>query len=203
MTETIRKNSNRLQGYDYSQPGAYFATICACNRQNLFGEVVNDRMELNAAGIFARQCWQEIPQHFPGVVLDEFVIMPNHVHGIIIINNDKNGSVGVQHVEPLHESPHETLRLNGFQSIVCGSLGSIIRGFKSAVTRWFHANTQIKTVWQRNFYDHVVRDESEMNRIRMYIRQNLINWEHDRQNQQFIGRVTEPVAFYSFETWMI
>jgi len=195
MTKMIRKNSNRLQGYNYSQPGAYFATVCACNRQNLFGEVVNDRMELSAAGIFARQCWQEIPQHFPGVALDEFVIMPNHVQGIIIINNDKNGSVGVQHVEPG--------RLSNFQHVAPGSLGAIVRGFKSAVTRWFHANTQIKTVWQRNFYDHVVRDESEMNRIRMYIRQNPINWEHDRQNQQFIGRVTELVALYSFETWMI
>ena len=175
MTKMIRKNSNRLQGYNYSQPGAYFATVCACDRQNLFGEVVNDRMELSAAGIFARQCWQEIPQHFPGVALDEFVIMPNHVQGIIIINNDKNGSVGGQHVEPG--------RLSNFQHVAPGSLGAIVRGFKSAVTRWFHANTQIKTVWQRNFYDHVVRDESEMNRIRMYIRQNPINWEHDRQNQ--------------------
>ncbi|NCB40762.1 MAG: transposase, partial [Erysipelotrichia bacterium] len=116
---------------------------------------------------------QEIPQHFPGVALDEFVIMPNHVHGIIVINN-----------KPRH--------ISNFQHVAPGSLGVIVRGFKSAVTRWFHAHTQIKTVWPRNFYDHVVRDESELNRIRLYVQQNPARWEFDRLNQQSAGRVREP-----------
>jgi len=203
MTETIRKNSNRLHGYDYSQPGAYFATVCACNRQNLFGEVVNDRMELNDAGIFARQCWQEIPQHFPGVALDEFVVMPNHVHGIIMISNETivGESVGVQHVEPLRNNCPR--RISNFQHVAPGSLGAIVRGFKSAVTRWFHANTQIKTVWQRNFYDHVVRDESELNRIRLYVQQNPARWEFDRLNSNPLARLCEPSIIYGLETWMI
>ena len=203
MTETIRKNSNRLQGYDYSQPGAYFATVCVCNRQNLFGEIVNDRMELNNAGILTRQCWQEIPQHFPGVALDEFVVMPNHVHGIIVINDATivGESVGVQHVEPLRNNKPQ--HISNFQHVIPGSLGAIIRGFKSAVTRWFHVHTQIKTVWQRNFYDHVVRDDSELNRIRLYVQQNPARWEFDRLNQQSAGKVREHSIIYGHETWMI
>ncbi|EKD83365.1 MAG: hypothetical protein ACD_39C00726G0004 [uncultured bacterium] len=203
MTETIRKSSNRLQGYDYSQPGAYFTTVCASNRQNLFGEIVSDRMELNDAGFFARQCWQEIPKHFLGVTLDEFVVMPNHVHGIIVINNETivGKSVGVQHVEPLRNN--EPRRISNFQHVIPGSLGAIVRGFKSAVTRWFHVNTRIKTVWQRNFYDHVVRDDPELSRIRLYIRQNPAKWEFDRLNQQFSSRVGEPENPYCLETWMV
>jgi hypothetical protein len=81
-------------------------------------------------------------------------------------------------------------------------LSAIVRGFKSAVTRWFHANTLIKTVWQRNFYDHVVRDESELNRIRLYVQQNPARWEFDRLNQQFSSRVGEPENPYCLETWM-
>jgi REP element-mobilizing transposase RayT len=92
--------------HDYSQPGAYFVTICACGRKHLFGEIINNQMQLNDAGLFAQRYWQEILKHFDTVELDEYMIMPNHVHGIIIVksnNNDKN--VGVQHVEPLRE-PH-------------------------------------------------------------------------------------------------
>lgn len=197
MTEMIRKNSNRLPGYDYSLPGAYSVTICTCNRQHLFGKIDQGRMVLNDAGLFWQQCWQEIPQHFPGVALDEFVVMPNHVHGLIIIDNV---AVGVQHVEPLRNDGSQ--RLANFQYVIPGSLGAIVRGFKSAVTRWFHTNTQIKTVWQRNFHDHVVRDDPELNRIRTYICQNPAKWESDRLNKQFTGKLGESEAIYGFETWM-
>jgi hypothetical protein len=98
MTDKLRINPYRLVAYDYSQPGAYFVTICVEGRKNLFGEIIDDQMQLNDAGVFSQRCWQEIPQHFANVSLDEFVVMPNHVHGIIIINPGNN--LGVQHVEP-------------------------------------------------------------------------------------------------------
>ena len=179
------RRSIRLKGYDYSQPGWYFITIVVQNRQMLFGDVVNGEMVLNNAGRIADQCWREIPKHYPNVQLDEYVIMPNHVHGIIgIIMDDKNAgaknftNVGVQNFEPLRfESMH---RENKYQKIIPRSIGSIIRGFKIGVTKWFRQNTEIYTVWQRNYWDHIIRNEIELNRIRDYIINNPKNWNKDR-----------------------
>ena len=186
MQKDYRNNSYRLRGYDYSQPGFYFLTICTSNRQNLFGEITDNKMNLNNSGLFVEHCWKEISRHFSNIELDEYVIMPNHLHGIIVINPSNKGSVGVQHVEPLRNScakqncvPNQQ---RDYQKVVPGSLGAVVRGFKSAVTRWFHNYSKVKTVWQRNFYDHIVRDECELARIRLYIRQNPEKWQFDWQN---------------------
>ena len=225
MINDRRINSYRLRGHDYSQPGAYFVTICTSSRQNFFGEIADCQMRLNIAGIFAERCWQEIPKHFSTVGLDEFVIMPNHVHGLIIINHENTTPVEVQHTPTPVEVQHaptpvevqyiEPLRnVNfqrnvkpkqkaGYQHVIPGSVGAIIRCFKSAVTRWFHENTQIKTVWQRNFYDHIVRDESELYRIRLYIQQNPSKWSSDRQNKNRLKIVRETESIYQNEIWMI
>jgi REP element-mobilizing transposase RayT len=128
-------------------------------------------MILNEYGKIVQRCWLEIPQHFPNVRLDEFIIMPNHIHGIIVINND----VGVQNFEPLQ---------NKYQKIIPRSIGSIVRGFKIGVTKWFRENTNIYTVWQRNYYEHIIRNEKELNEIRKYIINNPLKWELDIENTE-------------------
>jgi putative transposase len=164
------RHSIRLKGYDYSQTGMYFITICVHDKVHLFGEIFNHKMILNSAGEIAKKCWLEIPNHYPNVILHEYVIMPNHVHGIIEIIN----AVGVQNFEPL--PPQK----NRYQKIIPCSIGSIIRGFKIGVTKWFHKNTNIIDLWQRNYYEHIIRNEKSHNNISEYIINNPINWQKDR-----------------------
>ncbi|MEJ5351784.1 MAG: transposase [Melioribacteraceae bacterium] len=174
--------------YDYSQPGAYFITICTHNRECLFGKINDGKMFLNDIGEIAKQCWFEIPNHFPNVSLDEFVIMPNHIHGIIILNDNMvdNGNnqnvdipnVGVQNFEPLRKK----MQQNQFQKIIPRSIGSIIRGFKIGVTKWCRQNTNIYTVWQRNYFEHIIRNDIALQRIRQYIVDNPMKWELDMEN---------------------
>ncbi|QKG80619.1 transposase [Tenuifilum thalassicum] len=177
------RHSIRLRGYDYSQAGAYFITICTQNRTCLFGNVVDGNMVLNDAGMVAQNCWLEIPKHFPNTTLDEFVIMPNHIHGIIVIN-----IVGANNHSPLQCSPqqqqnHSPLHLPQqtselFQS-PSRSIGSIVRGFKIGVTKWFRQDTDVYHVWQRNYYEHIVRNDDELNAIRQYIINNPLKWRDD------------------------
>jgi REP element-mobilizing transposase RayT len=171
------RRSIRLKDYDYSQQGTYFVTVCAQNRLSLFGCIAEEKMLLNDAGKFANKCWLEIPEHFPHVTLDEFIVMPNHIHGIIIIDTMDN--VGVQNFEPLHKQ-------NKYQQIIPKSIGSIIRGFKIGVTKWFRTNTNIYNVWQRNYYEHIIRNEDGLNRICEYIINNPIQWQFDRENPHHI-----------------
>ena len=162
------RRSIRLKGYDYCQVGAYFVTIVTQDRVCLFGAVVDGEMRLNDAGRMVAQCWQQIPAHFPHVELDEFVMMPNHVHGIIIV-------VGARHAVPLPER---------FGKPVSGSLPTIIRSFKSAATKRINElrGTTGTRVWQRNYYEHIIRDEQSWDRIREYIVNNPLQWELDRLN---------------------
>ena len=176
-----RRRSIRLRGYDYSQEGGYFVTICTKDRACLFGTIVENKMQLNEAGRFVDDCWKQIPTHFPRVILDEHTIMPNHVHGIIMIE----GNVGVQNLEPLQKSLREPTHEppeNKFQHIIPNSMGSIVRGFKIGVTKWFRQNTRVHVVWQRNFYEHIIRNDDSLHRIREYILYNPIRWATDRDN---------------------
>ncbi len=196
--QRYHRRSTRLMGYDYSKPGFYFVTICTKNRQNLFGEISNNLMDLNDAGKMVLNCWLEIQDHYPHVKLHEFIIMPNHIHGILEIRekqnhvNAENPHVGVQNIEPLHgDSLHgdslneesQTRKLdqpeNRYQHIIPGSLGSIIRGFEIGVTKWFRTNTDIHTVWQRNFHDTIIRSKWSMRIISRYIINNPQNWNND------------------------
>ena len=165
--EKYHRRSIRLKGYDYSQSGGYYLTIVTQDRKCLFGDIINGKMILNESGRFAQKCWLDIPKHFPHVYLDEFIIMPNHIHGIIIID-DKY--VGAKNFSPLpFRSPSKTV-------------GSIIRGFKIGVTKWFRNNTDVYDVWQRNYWEHVIRDDNDLNRIREYIINNPSQWEMDNEN---------------------
>jgi len=189
-----RIESMRLRNYDYSQPGAYFITICTNNRECLFGNVEKGKMILNDAGNFAGQCWLEIPMHYPNVTLDAFVIMPNHIHGIIVINKEiDSGIVETNNHSSLRlprqtGEPHQTGEPQTF-SVNCNfrspskTIGSIVRGFKIGVTKWFRRNTCVYDVWQPNYYEHIIRNKTELYRIRKYIIDNPANWQNDNQNR--------------------
>ena len=166
-----RRKSIRLQGYDYSQAGLYFITVCTHNRVPLFGEIVDGVMALNTAGQIVEKCWCTIPEHFPQVTVDEFVVMPNHVHGIITIGT----IVGANDYLPLPSN--ETPR--SLQHGTSRTIGSMVRGFKIGVTRWFRANTDIHKVWQRNYYEHIIRNEDSYLKIAEYIQTNPQRWEID------------------------
>ena len=185
------RRSIRLKGYDYSQAGLYFITICVHEKKHLFGNIENGEMILNDAGKIANECWLEIPNHFPNAVLHEHIVMPNHVHGVIQLlkNNDTVGIDNYQSLFP-HPSPQPTQPSpqpspqqppkNEFQKIIPRSIGSIVRGFKIGVTKWVHANSEIHTVWQRNYYEHIIRDEQSYQKISEYIVNNPANWKNDK-----------------------
>ena len=175
------RRSIRLQGYDYSQPGIYFITLCTQNHECLFGEILNGEMRLNEFGKMTQQCWLEIPHHFPHVKLDEFVIMPDHIHGIIILND----IVGAKNFSPQPSNnfspqpiPTPQQNITPFRS-PSKTIGSIIRGFKIGVTKGFRQNTDIYVVWQRNYYEHIIRNKVELNRMRQYIIDNPKKWKTD------------------------
>ncbi len=172
-----RRKLIRLKGFDYSSDNCYFITICTKQKECLFGNIINQKMVLNNAGVIAKKYWLEIPKHYQYIILDEYIVMPNHIHGILVI--DKKYPVGVQYIEPL--------RQNKFQKIISGSIGAIVRGYKIGVTKWYRQNTRYKIVWQRLFYDHIIRDERSLNIIRNYIKENPKNWLFDRNNIEDIG----------------
>jgi putative transposase len=158
-----------LKEYDYSQPGEYFITICTNDKKCVFGEVIEEKTTLSSVGEIVKKYWEEIPMHFPNVELDEFVIMPNHVHGIIIIN----GHVGVEYIQPLQ---------NKYQHVIPKSLGSIIRSYKAAVTRECYKNNHSYFKWQSLFYDRIIRSDKELSNIRDYINNNPLKWHLDEEN---------------------
>ena len=170
------RRSIRLKGYDYSLAGAYYVTIVAQNRACLFGDVVNAEMQLNDAGQMVQFQWEALSQRFPNVELDEFVVMPNHFHGIIVITGKGNVQTGQpQGIAPTDEYDP--------------ALGDIVGAWKSIVTdeyiRGVHQlNWQPfdRKLWQRNYWEHIVRDEPDLNRIREYIINNPANWQSDENN---------------------
>ncbi|MFH1077119.1 MAG: transposase [Pseudomonadota bacterium] len=168
------RRSIRLQEYDYSQTGAYFVTICTKNRECLFGNISNGTMVLNDTGRIVQKCWNEIDEHFPHITLDEFIVMPNHAHGILLINKALNTTVRAKNFSPLPQmrQPHGTSK----------TIGSIIRGFKIGVTKWIRKNNATHDVWQRNYYEHIIRNDNELNLIRQYIIINPSQWESDKEN---------------------
>ena len=169
------RRSIRLKGYDYSQAGLYFITICCQNRAHLFGEVVNKKMILNDAGKIANQCWLDIPKHFPNVILHNHIIMPNHVHGIIEIAVGSVG-VGAKNFSPLPQPTASSNRPRGTSR----TIGSMVRGFKIGVTKWMRQNTDVYNVWQRNYWESIIWDEPTYIRISDYIRDNPAKWKEDK-----------------------
>ena len=174
------RRSIRLKGYDYTQSGYYFITICTYQKSCLFGAIANNKLNLNKFGQIAFTCWQAIPKHFSKIELDEFIIMPNHIHGILIVTyNNGRGLVGNNSGRGLAmPNPYE----GKFGKPVAGSIPTIIGSFKSAVTKQINIlrNSKGMSVWQRNYYEHIVRDEASLNQIRNYIINNPLSWTEDR-----------------------
>ena len=166
-----RRRSLRLPGYDYTSPGAYFITAVTRHREPLFGEVVNGVMRLNAFGEIVWACWRDLPNHYPHVQLDVFVVMPNHIHGIIVLVDDGGGRGGSE------THPYRHYRHHG--------LPEIMRALKSFSARRINAlrGTPGQPVWQRSYYKHIIRDEGALRRIRNYILTNPLRWENDRDNR--------------------
>ncbi|MBU4016490.1 transposase [Patescibacteria group bacterium] len=182
------RESIRLKGYDYFQNGAYFITICIQNRENRFGEIKNKKMFLNDPGRMIDTCWNKLTIKYCHITLDEFVVMPNHFHGIIIIDN-KN--VGVPLVGT-RKHADETLQINKragtrpAPTIKIQTIGNIIGAFKSISTHEYINGVKNNNwhsfdgrLWQKNYYEHIIRDERSLQEIREYIINNPSNWEKD------------------------
>ena len=170
------RRSIRLKGYDYSQEGAYYVTIVTYHRDYLFGEIVNEEMVLNEFGKIADECWRAIPDHFAFVELGAYVIMPNHVHGIIVITDD-HGVGATQWVAP-------TTTITRPKGPKRGSLGAIIGSFKSAVSYRINKEHNATGIWQRNYHEHIIRDEKELQNKANYINANPSLWDEDDNNSR-------------------
>jgi REP-associated tyrosine transposase len=180
--KSVPRRAGRWFAYDYSQAGAYFVTICAADRQGPFGRIEGARMRLNRMGQVADECWRGIPGHFEDVELDTFVVMPNHVHGIIVIGDmGATGATGAMHASPL--PPGQGARATG---PAARSLGAIVGSYKAVVSKRINEirATPGRSVWQRNYHEHVIRNGQQLNRIRRYIEANPANWMLDYENPQ-------------------
>ena len=219
------RKSIRLKGYDYSQAGLYFITICCQDRAHLFGEIENGEMILNEYGKIANQCWLEIPNHFPNAILHEHIIMPNHIHGIVElvganqyspetmtknvsndgmknVSNDGMKNVSNDGMKNVSNDGMKNVSNDGVNNVLYGigannvlygigvnndspqrspskTIGSIVRGFKIGVTKWMRQNTNVYNVWQRNYYENIIRNENAYQRISQYIINNPQNWDND------------------------
>ncbi len=198
------RRSIRLPGYDYSQAGAYFLTLVTHQRASLFGEIVDGIMGLNAAGKIVQQEWQCLPRRFPRLQLGTFVVMPNHIHAVLIIRPDHESSLsgivggtrpgldgtplGTDHLPDDTLSGEDGSPLPGHTSPIHGpkpgSIGAIIGQFKSRVTKrlWNLPPFTQTPIWQRNYYEHIIRSEKEMARIYQYIVSNPDRWDDDEEN---------------------
>ena len=201
-TEHRNRKSIRLQNYDYTSNGAYFITLCAATREDFFGTVLEDHMQLNDFGKIVLEEWKRSAEIRQEIVFDEFIVMPDHVHGIVMIQKPeplqgalviKQYPVGAHDHAPLHRHTNESeskiqgvfstndLALHRTDNILerkPRSLGSFVGGFKSAITT--HINEQRGTprvpVWQRNYYDHIIRNDRDLERVRSYIQTNPVRW---------------------------
>ncbi len=212
-TSTLQnRRSIRLQGYDYSQAGAYFMTICTQNRKCRFGDIVDGKMRLNDAGRMIQTVWDELPRRDANIDLDIFIVMPNHIHGILVFHgrgescirpgpessddhsagdcravHGKSGNchAGGYHAGGYHAGDHKDRPYGTLP----GMVGRIVQAFKSITTHEYIQGVKQNgwpsfsgKLWQRNYWEHIVRNETELNRIREYIHNNLGKWELDKLN---------------------
>jgi putative transposase len=182
-----RRRSPRLPAYDYRQPGAYAVTICTHSRAPLFGEVEDGEMHLNACGHAALACWQGLRTHFDHAEIDAFVVMPNHVHGIIMIGQTRcagHDLLSGKTTRPETDASCGIGATEAFGRPVPGSLSTMVRSFKSAATRRINQmrGTPGAPVWQPGYYERVIRNERELNALREYIAENPLKWDLDREN---------------------
>jgi REP element-mobilizing transposase RayT len=256
MNTKPNRQTIRLKQHDYTSCGSYFITICTHNRSHLFGEIIDGVVILNDTDRMVHQCWQQIPVHFPNANIDNFVIMPNHIHGIIHMhpvspvganhylpvffstNNQTNfpdkltiRTLQQQNVNFTHNDNDGNLCENGdcgcspgiranddswgiranddsplrdrWENGTSNSVGSIVRGFKIGVTKFCRQQNPDCIVWQRNYWEHIIRDREQYNRIQHYITNNPQKWYLDKLNNGCGNQVLEPSMMYEYESWMV
>lgn len=231
-----RRRSIRLKDYDYTRAGAYFATLCTRDRARVFGAVADDEMRLNEYGRKVADCWSWLAEQYPYVILDEWVVMPNHFHGIIVITDDRpdgadadaygSGRGGSDGDDRTDGSGRGGSGRGGSRTAPTGPrddpmgprnvptgdpqtvppkrkpLGRLIGAFKTVSTK--HVNEIRSTpgakLWQRNYYEHVIRDDSSLRRIHEYIANNPRQWGFDRENPDRLRKRTTPTL--EDESWL-
>lgn len=185
-----RRRSIRLQGYDYSQEGVYFVTICTQKGGWLFGTIVDGNMRLNNGGTIAQACWVKVPAHFSHIALDVFVVMPNHVHGILSIADRADRNVGAGSLRPCAldgASSGVQIETKGAETAPLQrkpTLGQTVAYFTYESAKRINAarGTPGAPVWQRNYYEHVVRNAETLTHIREYMLNNPLHWALDQEN---------------------
>jgi len=212
--ERHHRRSVRLAGYDYAEAGAYFVTVCTQGHVCLFGEVVDGQMRMNAAGDMVQAVWDELPSHYPGASTDAFIVMPNHVHGIIVLapvgagpraRLDSGPRVGPDLRDGSGPFPHrqgmaysgegrpQGVAPTSYGPLADGdrglSLGEVVARFKSLTTRRYIEGVRQSgwrafrgRLWQRSYYDHIIRNERALSYIRRYVIENPLRWAQDREN---------------------
>ena len=198
-SEKYRRQSIRLKGYDYTQVGAYFVTMVAHDRSLQFGEIADGEMQLRDAGRIVRVIWEKLPAFYPGVEIDEFVVMPNHFHGIVVLvgvgpgayppgPSDQPRSAATTR-EPAMESGGGQAQGPAPTDVKRMSVGDVVSRFKTMTTKRYADGVRdlgwpafAGRLWQRNYYEHVVRDDAELDRIRQYIGSNPSRWAEDEEN---------------------
>ena len=182
--DTHHRRSIRLEGYDYSQEGWYSVTICVQGHVCMFGDIVNDQMRLNEAGIMVSKWWGKVGGKFSSVQTDRYIIMPNHFHGIVNVKGQPHGVAPTMNdasVQPCDKSRSS----HGFAP----TLGDVVNWFKTMTTNEYIQGVKQNgwppfggKLWQRNYYEHIIRNEEELNHIRQYIAENPLNWGTDEEN---------------------
>ncbi len=200
-SDSPQRHSLRLKGYDYSHPGAYFVTICIHNREFLLGDEFEGRVRINDAGCVIQQTWSSLPSMFPGLALDVDVVMPNHIHGILVIEERlaKHKGAGVRWAQG-HLGDHKDRPYSRPRGTLPGTIGRIVQAFKSATTGNYVAGVRKYgwkpfkgRLWQRNYFEHVIRNEKSLNRIREYICANPLRWPHDLENPAATALATDEL----------
>ncbi len=173
-SEWPQRRSIRLPDYDYATPGAYFVTVCTHGGECILGQIIDDEVQLGSAGAAVQEVWQHLPEHYPHLELDAFVVMPNHFHAILVLHEpaeaaSEGGAVGLG-------SAKTTAKQH--------ALPEIVRALKSFSSREINRlrGTPGAAVWQRNYYEHIIRDQDQLARARAYIADNPRRWALDQEN---------------------
>jgi putative transposase len=180
------RRSIRLKDYDYSQAGAYFVTICTYSKECLLGDIVDRGIRLNSYGDIAIKCWHDLSNHYSYIGLDAFIVMPNHVHGIIVIDDLVGAgfkpALAWPSTRQTDQTPNSRAGLKPAPTLKHYGLPEIVRAFKTFSSRQINRvrNTPGVPVWQRNYYEHIIRNEIDLDKIREYIVCNPMNWRDDK-----------------------
>ena len=175
-SEIHHRQSTRLDNYDYSKEGAYFFTLCTYQRREVFGKIVDNTIQLSSQGEIAYSMWQTLPERFPGIELDAFIAMPNHVHGIVI-RTRFDATDDVEKAPYVFKYQYKNFRSTSNRA---QTFHEMMRTFKALVSYHIHKNGDTGFAWQRGFYDHIICNVAERDRIRSYIVNNPAKWQEDK-----------------------